>query len=124
MNDLINTTLGGMAIGEMLHRTAWLVRDTHATGRGRVWNEIGATVIDPVTGANRFLSGDASRVTDKPAEMVPSQLGGLASAGVLWRGTESGAFTAERRAIPRARPAVRRAHRRAQPHRRTTRSPS
>jgi hypothetical protein len=24
MNDLINTTLGGMAIGEMLHRTAWL----------------------------------------------------------------------------------------------------
>jgi hypothetical protein len=94
MNDLINTTLGGMAIGEMLHRTAWLVRDTHATGRGRVWNEIGATVIDPVTGANRFLTGDASRVMDKPAEMVPSQLGGLASAGVLWRGAESGAFTA------------------------------
>jgi hypothetical protein len=94
MNDLINTTLGGMAIGEMLHRTAWLVRDTHATGRGRVWNEIGATVIDPVTGANRFLSGDASRVMDKPADMVPTQLGGLASAGVLWRGVESGAFTA------------------------------
>jgi hypothetical protein len=89
MNDLINTTLGGMAIGEMLHRTAWLVRDTRATGRGRTWREIGATVIDPVTGANRFLSGDASRVTDKPAEMVPSQVGGLAAAGVLWRANAS-----------------------------------
>ena len=33
MNDLINTTLGGIALGEVLHRTAWLVRDTRATGR-------------------------------------------------------------------------------------------
>jgi len=93
MNDLINTTLGGMAIGEMLHRTAWLVRDTGATGKKRTWQEIGASVIDPLTGANRFLSGDASRVTEKPAEMVPAQLGGLLSAGALWRGAESGAFT-------------------------------
>lgn len=90
MNDLINTTLGGMAIGEMLHRTAWLIRDTHATGKSRLWNEIGATVLDPVTGANRFLTGDASRVTEKPADLVPSGLSGLASAGVLWLGTEAG----------------------------------
>ena len=26
LNDLINTTLGGIALGEMFHRTAWLVR--------------------------------------------------------------------------------------------------
>lgn len=94
MNDLINTTLGGMAIGEVLHRMAWLVRDTQATGRGRVWREIGATVIDPITGANRFISGAATRVTDKPAEMVPTRLGSVWSAGALWRGTESGAFAA------------------------------
>src|SRR5678815_1726747 len=36
LNDFINTTLGGIALGEMFHRTAWLVRDTHATGRGRL----------------------------------------------------------------------------------------
>ena len=94
MNDLINTTLGGMAIGEMLHRTAWLLRDPQATGRGRTWNEIGATVIDPLNGANRFINGDASRVTDKPPDMVPTRLGGTAAGGVLWRGVESGAFTA------------------------------
>ena len=30
LNDLINTTLGGIALGEMFHRTAWLVRDPQA----------------------------------------------------------------------------------------------
>ena len=55
--------------------------------------EIGATVLDPITGVNRFLKGDASRVTDKPADMVPSNLGGFTSAGVLWRGTETRAVS-------------------------------
>ena len=74
LNDLVNTTLGGIALGEMFHRTAWLVRDTRATGRGRLWKEIAATAIDPITGVKRFVSGDSSRVSDKPAEMVPSRL--------------------------------------------------
>lgn len=94
LNDLINTTLGGIALGEMFHRTAWLIRDTRATGSGRLWREIGATVIDPITGANRFITGDASRVTDKPADLVPSSLTAFSSAGVLWRGTQSSAFSA------------------------------
>ena len=63
VNDFINTTLGGIALGEMFHRAAWLVRDTRASGRGRLWKEIGATVLDPITGVNRFITGDASRVT-------------------------------------------------------------
>jgi hypothetical protein len=91
---LINTTLGGMALGEVLHRTAWLVRDTHATGGRRTMTELAATVIDPVTGLLRFTSGDASRVTETPPEMVPSALGGIFSAGVLWRGSNTDAFAA------------------------------
>src|SRR5690606_24073244 len=74
LNDFINTTLGGVALGEMLHRTAWLVRDTRATGRPRLLREIAATAIDPLTGLNRFTSGDASRVVDTPQEMVPAGL--------------------------------------------------
>ena len=100
LNDFINTTLGGIALGEMFHRAAWLVRDTRATGRGRMWSEIGATVLDPITGVNRFMRGDASRVTDKPADMVPSNLNASGAAGVLWRGTQDSAFTADRTAIP------------------------
>jgi len=95
LNDFINTTLGGIALGEMFHRAAWLVRDTHATGSGRTWREIGATALDPITGANRFMRGDASRVTEKPADMVPSALNAFGSAGVLWRGTQDSAFTGD-----------------------------
>jgi hypothetical protein len=92
LNDFINTTLGGIALGEMFHRTAWLIRDPRATGRGRLWREIAATAIDPVTGYNRFTSGDASRLADKPEEFVPSALGAVASAGLLWRGTNTSVF--------------------------------
>lgn len=89
LNDFINTTLGGIALGEMFHRTAWLIRDTRATGRGRLWREIGATAVDPITGLNRFMTGDASRLTDKPADFVPTSLRGTMSAGVLWRGSNT-----------------------------------
>ena len=89
LNDFINTTLGGIALGEMFHRAAWLVRNTRATGKSRLWSEIGATAIDPVTGVNRFVSGDSSRVSDKPPDMVPSMLGTIASAGVIWRGSNT-----------------------------------
>ena len=89
VNDFVNTTLGGIALGEMFHRAAWLVRDTRATGRRRLWREIGASALDPLTGYNRFRTGDAKRITDKPADMVPSSLAGLTAAGVLWRGSET-----------------------------------
>ena len=78
LNDFINTTLGGIALGEMFHRTAWLVRDTHGDRAARACGRrSGATAIDPMTGVNRFISGDASRVSEKPAEMVPSRSGRL-----------------------------------------------
>jgi hypothetical protein len=92
LNDLINTTLGGIALGEMFHRTAWLVRDTHKTGKSRLWSEIGASALDPITGVNRFISGDSSRVSDKPSDMVPSSLAGFGSMGALWRGDQKGDF--------------------------------
>ena len=94
LNDFINTTLGGIALGEMFHRAAWLVRDTRLSGRPRLWREIWATAIDPVTGYNRFRTGDAKTVTDKPPDMVPSELSAFTSAGVLWRGSDTRAVYA------------------------------
>ncbi len=89
LNDFINTTLGGIALGEMLHRTAWLVIDPKATGGSRKKKEILATIIDPMNGVNRFISGDAHRVSEKPAEFTPSSLAATTSAGVLWRGSNT-----------------------------------
>jgi hypothetical protein len=93
MNDLINTTLGGIALGETFHRLGWMIRKPQASGRGRLWSEIGATALDPVTGLERFISGDASRVTEKPREFVPTSLAGVGSAGVLWRGSQTNEFS-------------------------------
>src|SRR4030095_2772248 len=46
-------------------------------------------VIDPMNGLNRFISGDAHRISEKPPEMVPSVLAATTSAGVLWRGSNT-----------------------------------
>jgi hypothetical protein len=89
LNDFLNTTLGGIALGEMFHRTAWLVRNTSLTGRPRLMREIAAAAIDPMTGYNRFRSGDASRVVGKPPDMQPSRLAADMYAGALWRDADS-----------------------------------
>ena len=94
VNDLINTTVGGIALGEMLHRTGWLIRDPTKTGKTRLWSEIVATALDPITGLNRFLSGDAGNVSEKPEEFVPTRTAGDLEAGVLWRGDNSKAINA------------------------------
>jgi len=92
LNDFINTTLGGIALGEMFHRTAWLLRDPTRSGKSRRNGEIFATALDPITGVTRFMSGDASRVTEKPPDMVPSGLGATAMFGTLWRGSNNDAI--------------------------------
>ena len=86
LNDLIVTTLGGIALGEMFHRSAWLIRDTADTGKSRMTREIIAAVFDPITGINRFIDRDALKVVEKPAEYVPSALVAAFDVGALWRG--------------------------------------
>ncbi len=84
LNDFINTTLGGVALGEVLHRTAWLVRDP--TKDSRRSREIVAAIIDPMSGLARVVSDDPDRVAGRPSDMMPSQVASRGGAGVLWQG--------------------------------------
>jgi len=59
-----------------------------------LWTEIFATVIDPITGLNRFISGDAGNVSEKPADFMPVRTAGDLEAGVLWRGDNQKAVDA------------------------------
>jgi hypothetical protein len=52
-------------------------------------------VLDPVGGVNRFISGDASRVSARPDPFVPSSVGGYYQAGALWQGNDAGAFASD-----------------------------
>ena len=89
INDFINTTLGGIALGEMLHRTAWLVRSPRTTGMKRFWNEFGAMAIDPVTGLNRIVLSRGPRPSRETArhDAVEHERGSPRPA--CWRGTNS-----------------------------------
>jgi hypothetical protein len=71
-NDLANTTLGGITLGEMLWRFSSLVLDNQATGSERTWREIGATVINPVRGFNRLVRGETARISETPPEWRPT----------------------------------------------------
>jgi len=64
-NDIITTTLGGIALGEMTYRLSSKILDERKTGAERVWREIGAFLLAPTRGVNRFFRGEMSRVKQK-----------------------------------------------------------
>ncbi len=57
INDLVTTSLGGIAIGEVGYRFSALVRKKGARGLDRIWRETVGSVLDPVGGVNRLLNG-------------------------------------------------------------------
>jgi uncharacterized protein DUF3943 len=70
-NDLANTTLGGISLGEMLFRFSSLALDNRATGGNRVVREVGAALINPVRGFNRLLRGETGRISETPSDWRP-----------------------------------------------------
>jgi uncharacterized protein DUF3943 len=81
LNDLYNTTFGGVVMGEMTHRVLDVVRDNRARGLERVVRELAALPLDPPGALLRLLSGDAARVHANPADRDPAQLGVRIQAG-------------------------------------------
>ena len=62
INDIIATSCGGMAIGEMAHRLSLTFLDDRVTGFRRFLREAGAAIVNPIQGLHRIFSGDAWRV--------------------------------------------------------------
>ncbi len=62
INDLMATTVGGIALGEITHRISALLLNDRTRGFSRFLREFGATVINPMQGATRLMSGDAWKV--------------------------------------------------------------
>ena len=61
-NDIISTTLGGMAMGEVSHRLSSLVLNGQARGWKRFGHEAIGLIINPVRGVNRLITGEAWRM--------------------------------------------------------------
>jgi hypothetical protein len=66
-NDMLSTGLGGVARGEIAHRVGAAILDNTATGRERVWREVGAFLVNPVGEFNRIVSGRATGLFENPS---------------------------------------------------------
>ncbi len=60
--DMITTPLGGIVLGEPLHRASRAILDDSKRGLARVGRELLAAVVNPVGAFNRVLTGEAWRV--------------------------------------------------------------
>ncbi len=73
INDIVNTTFGGMSRGEMAHRLGVMLRDNTASGLPRFWRELAGVIVDPMGGFNRLVHGEMSRQFSNPDERLPSR---------------------------------------------------
>ncbi|MEN9570238.1 MAG: hypothetical protein RL172_1469, partial [Bacteroidota bacterium] len=74
-NDLINTSLGGIALGEMTYRLSQRIFNNRSHGFKRQVSEVGGFVVNPMGGLNRVIDGQWGRVTNTdPYENAPMAL--------------------------------------------------
>ena len=64
-NDMINTPVSGLFLGEVFYRLSSNILDDRTRGAERVFREILAGVIDPTRALNRLTQGKMFRVTNK-----------------------------------------------------------
>ena len=62
INDLLATTFGGIALGEITFRLSSLVLDDSKRGFSRFAREFLGTLVCPIRGLNRMISGDMWKV--------------------------------------------------------------
>ena len=72
INDLVNTTFGGMTRGEVSHRLSAMILDNTSSGRPRFLREVGAAILNPVGSLNRLLRGELTRDFPNPEDRFPS----------------------------------------------------
>lgn len=73
INDLVNTTLGGMVWGEIEFRISNMILDSGASGFPRFLREAGALAVNPMGGLNRLLRGEMWKDFRNPGDRLPSR---------------------------------------------------
>ncbi len=86
INDMINTSLGGLAVGEVLLRLSSMILDNSTMGWERIGREVGASLLNPGRGLSRIVRGEAWRVDPTRGEWAPPLFAGYGQAGFLLEG--------------------------------------
>ena len=74
INDIVNTTLGGMAWGETQFRVANMIVDNTKSGFGRFLREAAGFVVNPMGGFNRLIRGEMAKDFQNPPDRFPHRL--------------------------------------------------
>ena len=70
-NDWVNTSFNGINLGEVTYRLSTMVTDNTASGSDRLISEILGTLLNPVRGFNRVISGEVSKSFPNPEWRKP-----------------------------------------------------
>ncbi|WP_186458719.1 DUF3943 domain-containing protein [Mucilaginibacter achroorhodeus] len=73
-NDFINTSFGGIVLGEMSYRLSNKIVNNRHTGFGRQMEEVAAFLANPMNGLNRLLDGKWGKVYGNPADRDSTQV--------------------------------------------------
>jgi hypothetical protein len=85
-NDLLNTALGGISLGEMMYKVSSVILDNESHGRERTFREIGGFIVDPWRGFNRLIRGQTHGRRANPPDHKPSWIQGMLNGGYVWFG--------------------------------------
>ena len=80
-NDMLNTVLGGSVLGETGFRLSRAVLDNTSTGTTRFFRELAGGLVNPVSGVNRLVTGEAWRKGPNPEDRLPDRLDTEVAAG-------------------------------------------
>ena len=89
-NDIVNTTVSGMFLGEIFYRVSSNILDDRTRGSSRFFRELLAGLINPPRGFNRLTQGKMFRVT--PVEVYQKEPMNITIAGGLHQVNEGKAF--------------------------------
>jgi len=92
INDLVNTTFGGILLGEMMHRVSRNILARSRNGHNRIGNEIVATLVNPVSGLNRWLDGKWGKKVDDYFVVDSSIISAEVDAGIRRFDAKDGDF--------------------------------
>ena len=73
-NDLLVTSMSGIAMGEATRRLSLLILDNEARGLDRVWREAMVLLMNPGLGLNRLSLGETWHRESNPLDRRPSNL--------------------------------------------------
>lgn len=82
INDLINTTFGGVVLGEITHRVSRNILARNSRGGNMIGNEIVAFLVNPVNGLNRLLDGKWAKPVDRYYQVDSSSIHAVVDFGI------------------------------------------